>query len=153
MLAIHALKTGLGFRCRPISELAAAQESGSSGDQAKEILLPKAWPWAIFMSGLLLTHILLHLFILIGGHGGEDGLWEAEGMEDAAAGAEEAVCLHDVETRLIAMHGVKDDLGEESQGGGQTTQKVSPDRLAQLDLWTSWDAKLFPHQWPPRLNC
>lgn len=120
---MHAPKTGLGFRCRPTSGLVAALGKwllwGPSQRPVPscslEILLPKAWPWAIFMSSLLLTYTSLHLFILIGGHRGEDGLWEAEGMEDAAAGAEEAVCLHDVETRLIAMHGVKDDLGEESQ--------------------------------------
>lgn len=50
------------------------------------------------------------LGVLIGGYSGEGRLGEGEGLEDAPAHAEQVVRLHDVETRLVAVHGVQDDL-------------------------------------------
>lgn len=60
----------------------------------------------------------LYLLVLVGSDRGEDSLREAEHLEDAPADAEEIVGLHDVEARLVAVHGVQDDLG-------QTKDKVS----------------------------
>lgn len=50
------------------------------------------------------------LGVLVGGDGGEGGLGEGEGLEDAPADAVEVVGLHDVEARVVAVHGVEDDL-------------------------------------------
>lgn len=51
-----------------------------------------------------------NLGVLVGGDGGEGGLGEGEGLEDAPADAVEVVGLHNVEARVVAVHGVKDDL-------------------------------------------
>lgn len=50
------------------------------------------------------------LGVLVGCDGGEGRLREGEGLENAPADAEEVICLHDVEARVVAMHGVQDDL-------------------------------------------
>lgn len=41
---------------------------------------------------------------------GEGSLREGEGLEDAPAHTEQVVCLDDVEARVVAMHGVQNDL-------------------------------------------
>ena len=51
-----------------------------------------------------------HLFVLVGGDADEDGLWEGEGDEAVPPEAEDVVGLHDVETRLVLVHRVQDDL-------------------------------------------
>lgn len=52
-----------------------------------------------------------YLLVLVGSDRGEDSLREAEHLEDAPAHAEEVIGLHDVEARLVTVHGVQDDLG------------------------------------------
>lgn len=51
-----------------------------------------------------------HLVVLVGGDRHERRLREREGLEDAPADAEEVVGLDEVETRMVAMHRVQDDL-------------------------------------------
>lgn len=53
----------------------------------------------------------LYLLVLVGSDRGEDSLREAEHLEDAPADTEQVVGLHDVEARLVTVHGVQDDLG------------------------------------------
>ena len=48
--------------------------------------------------------------VLVGGDGRERSLWEGEGLENTPADAEQVVCLDDVEARVVAMHGVQNDL-------------------------------------------
>lgn len=62
----------------------------------------------------------LYLLVLVGSNRSEDGLREAEDLEDAPADTEEVICLHNVEARLVTMHGVEDDLAQR-----QTKEKVS----------------------------
>lgn len=50
------------------------------------------------------------LGVLVGGDGREGGLREGEGLEDAPADAVEVVSLNNVEARVVAVHGVEDDL-------------------------------------------
>lgn len=54
-----------------------------------------------------------HLVVLVGCNSDEGGLWEDMGAEGCVLGAEAIVliCLHDVEPRLVLVHGVQDDLG------------------------------------------
>lgn len=61
----------------------------------------------------------LYLLILVGSNRSEDSLREAEDLEDAPADTEEVICLHNVEARLVTMHGVEDDLTQR-----QTKEKV-----------------------------
>lgn len=56
------------------------------------------------------------LGVLVGGDGHEGGLREGEGLEDAPADAVQVVSLNDVETRVVAMHGVEDDLQGAAEG-------------------------------------
>lgn len=56
------------------------------------------------------TACTLYLLVLVGSDRSEDSLREAEHLEDAPADTEEIVCLHDVEARLVTVHGVQDDL-------------------------------------------
>ena len=51
-----------------------------------------------------------HLGVLVGGDGHEGSLGEGESLEDAPANAEHVVRLDDVEARVVAVHGVEDDL-------------------------------------------
>lgn len=60
---------------------------------------------------------MLYLLILVGSNRSEDSLREAEDLEDAPADTEEVICLHNVEARLVTVHGVQDDL--------ETQEKVS----------------------------
>ena len=62
----------------------------------------------------------LYLLILVGSDRGEDSLGEAEDLEDAPADTEEVICLHNVEARLVTVHGVEDDLAQR-----QTKEKGS----------------------------
>lgn len=55
---------------------------------------------------------MLYLLILVGSDRSKDCLREAEDLEDAPADAEEVVCLHNVEARLVTVHGVEDDLAQ-----------------------------------------
>lgn len=50
------------------------------------------------------------LGILVGGDRREGRLGEGEGLEDAPADAEQVVSLDDVEARVVAMHGVQNNL-------------------------------------------
>lgn len=56
-----------------------------------------------------------HLVVLVGGDRHEGRLREGEGLEDAPAHAEEVVSLHQVEARMVAVHGVEDNLEEEQE--------------------------------------
>lgn len=74
----------------------------------------------------------LYLLVLVGSDRSEDSLREAEHLEDAPADTEQIVCLHDVEARLVTVHGVQDDLGH-------TKDKVSmchPCQHTAGSLWT-----------------
>lgn len=50
------------------------------------------------------------LGVLVRCDGGEGRLGEGEGLENTPADTEEVVCLDEVEARVVAMHGVQDDL-------------------------------------------
>lgn len=57
------------------------------------------------------------LLVLVGCYGGEDGLGEAEGLDPVTAGdrlgggeVTAEILANDVYTRLVLVHGVKDDL-------------------------------------------
>lgn len=54
----------------------------------------------------------LYLLVLVGSNRSEDCLREAEDLEDAPADAEEVICLHNVEARLVTVHGVENDLAQ-----------------------------------------
>ena len=56
----------------------------------------------------------LYLVILVGGHRDEGSLWEHMGAEGRVFGAKSIVLvgLHDVQPRLVLVHGVEDDLEE-----------------------------------------
>lgn len=56
----------------------------------------------------------LYLVILVGGHRDEGSLWEHVGAEGCVFGAKSVVLvgLHDVQPRLVLVHGVEDDLEE-----------------------------------------
>lgn len=62
----------------------------------------------------------LYLLILVGSNRSEDSLREAENLKDAPADTEEVICLHNVEARLVTVHGVEDYLAQR-----QTKEKVS----------------------------
>ena len=51
-----------------------------------------------------------YLGVLIGGDGGEVGLWEGHGVVGAPADREDAVRLDHVESGEVSVHGVQDDL-------------------------------------------
>lgn len=50
------------------------------------------------------------LGVLVGGDGHEGGLREGKRLEDTPADAVEVVGLNNVEARVVAVHGVEDDL-------------------------------------------
>lgn len=50
------------------------------------------------------------LCVLVGSDSGEGSLRESEGLEDTPADTEEIICLNDVESRVVAMHRVQNDL-------------------------------------------
>lgn len=50
------------------------------------------------------------LGVLVGSDCCEGSLWEGEGLENTPAGAEQVVRLNDVEARVVAMHGMQNDL-------------------------------------------
>lgn len=60
-----------------------------------------------------------HLVVLVGGDGDEGGLREDVGAEGGVLGAEAVVLVrfHDVQTGLVFVHGVQDDLGEGRRRG------------------------------------
>ena len=82
-----------------------------------------------------------HLVVLVGGDRDEVGLGEHVGAERAVGQLQDVVGSHDVEARLVLVHGVQDGL----QGGeGQPTvpgltflRPVPPDFLFSGD-WTSF---------------
>lgn len=65
--------------------------------------------------GSVTTETGAHLAVLVGGDRHEGRLREGEGLEDAPADAEQVVSLDQVETRMVAMHRVQDDLEEEEE--------------------------------------
>lgn len=69
------------------------------------------FPWEQVLVLGTRSHIL-YLLILVGSDRGEDSLREAEHLEYTPAGTEQVVCLNDVKARLVAVHGVKDNLVE-----------------------------------------
>lgn len=50
------------------------------------------------------------LVVLVNRDGCEYGFGECEGLEDAPSDLVEVVCLDHVEARLVAVHGLQDDL-------------------------------------------
>lgn len=56
----------------------------------------------------------LYLVILVGGHRNEGSLWEHMGAEGCVFGAKSIVLisLHNMQPRLVLVHGVEDDLEE-----------------------------------------
>lgn len=89
----------------------------------------------------------LYLLILVGCNRSEDSLREAEDLEDAPADTEEVICLHNVEARLVTVHGVEDDLAQR-----QTKEKVSTcnhcQHTVQSFLW-----RLSGHPFQTRDAC
>lgn len=63
-----------------------------------------------------------HLGVLVGCDRREGRLGEGEGLENAPADAEQVVRLHDVEARVVAVHGVQNDL---QTGRGRLVQTRS----------------------------
>lgn len=51
-----------------------------------------------------------NLGVLVGGDCGEGRLGEGESLENTPADAEQVICLDHMEARVVAMHGVQDDL-------------------------------------------
>lgn len=80
-----------------------------------------------------------YLLVLVGSDRGEHSLREAEHLEDAPADTEEVICLHDVEARLVTVHGVQDDLG-------QTKDKVSVCKHCQHTANLLWRLPGHPFQ-------
>lgn len=80
-----------------------------------------------------------YLLVLVGSDRGEHSLREAEHLEDAPADTEEVICLHDVEARLVTVHGVQDDLG-------QTKDKVSMCKHCQHATNLLWRLPGHPFQ-------
>lgn len=50
------------------------------------------------------------LSVLVGSDCSEGSLREGEGLENTPAHTEQVVCLDNVEARMVAMHGVQNDL-------------------------------------------
>lgn len=78
-----------------------------------------------------------HLGVLVGCDGREGSLREGEGLENTPADAEHVVRLDDVEARVVAMHGVQNDL---QTGGERFNQKLL------LQNTHFWKCSVFVHQ-------
>lgn len=80
-----------------------------------------------------------YLVVLVGGHGDERSLWEHVGAEGCVFGTKSIVliCLHDVEPRLVLVHGVEDDLEEK----GFLLSARSPPHLSSASF--SWPRAAF----------
>ena len=74
----------------------------------------------------------LYLVILVGGHRDEGSLWEHVGAEGCVFGAKSIVLisLHNVQPRLVLVHGVEDDLEEKGL--------ILSSRSAALRAWASF---------------
>ena len=60
--------------------------------------------------------LLQYLGVLVGGDGGEVGLWEGDGVVGAPAERVDAVRLDHQEPRGVPVHGVQDDLKTKVKG-------------------------------------
>lgn len=70
--------------------------------------LQNSWIFHFFMSFFLF--VFFYLWVLVSSDGSENGFWEGESLERAPADRMGAVHLDDMESWVVAMHGVKDDL-------------------------------------------
>lgn len=90
----------------------------------------------------------LYLLVLVGSDRGEDSLREAEHLEDAPADTEEVIGLHDVEARLVSVHGVQDNLGHTKDKVSMCHHTADPlGRLSGHPVLTRhscWDWCLHP---------